>query len=589
MSLSWLWKKFRGEDKVQHDEDKTNQVKEDKKNHHHKEDKKPKTRRHSFVGSSVGVHTRPGRSYSSATNGTNNSNSHNNRNSVPIPTPQTHQTRHKQQKTPTGSPATVVSGSVGSVGGGGGAVVVVEGMVKDEEKKEEEDGGMVLVGLFDYEARTENELSFKKNEYLKVLKQTNSDWWLVKSMITSLTGHVPLSFLAKLKSIEAEPWYFGNMKRGECERHLLHTLNDHGSFLVRDSESRKNEYSLSVRDMDKVTHYRIRPQDQGGVFITRRNPFPSLHALVAFYSVEDKGLCTRLNKPCVRLDTPDTPGLSYNTCDVWEIPSEQIHLVRQLGSGQFGEVWEGLWNRTVPVAVKTLRPGRMNPQEFLAEAKVLKNLRHAKLIQLYAVSTQKTPIYIITELMKNGSLLDYLRGKGRGLPLAEQIYVGQQVASGMEYLEEQKFIHRDLAARNVLVGDNHTVKVADFGLSRLVQEEEYEAHEGAKFPIKWTAPEALTHNRFTTKSDVWSFGVLLMEITTGGATPYPGLTNAEVVEHLERGYRMPQPPSCPPKLYNLMLQCWAKTSDRRPSFYHLHYFLDDFFTIDESDYREVVT
>ena len=152
----------------------------------------------------------------------------------------------------------------------------------------------------------------------------------------------------------------------------------------------------------------------------------------------------------------------------------------------------------------------------------MKKLRHPKLIQLYAVCTLEEPIYIITELMKNGSLLEHLQGKGRTLKLPQLIDMSAQIASGMAYLESQNYIHRDLAARNVLVGENNIVKIADFGLARLIKEDEYEARVGARFPIKWTAPEAANYSKFSIKSDVWSFGILLTELVTYGRIPYPG-------------------------------------------------------------------
>ena len=122
----------------------------------------------------------------------------------------------------------------------------------------------------------------------------------------------------------------------------------------------------------------------------------------------------------------------------------------------------------------------MDPKDFLCEAQIMKKLRHPKLIQLYAVCTNEEPIFIITELMKNGSLLEYLQGKGRTMKLQQLIDMSAQVAAGMAYLESQNYIHRDLAARNVLVGDNNIVKIADFGLARLIKEDEYEARVGAR-------------------------------------------------------------------------------------------------------------
>lgn len=216
-------------------------------------------------------------------------------------------------------------------------------------------------------------------------------------------------------------------------------------------------------------------------------------------------------------------------------------------------MWEGSWNNTTAVAIKTLKPGTMDPKDFLAEAQIMKKLRHAKLIQLYAVCTLEEPIYIITELMRNGSLLEYLQGnkiilfnylcffifiylfiyiyiyillfligKGKTLNLQRLIDMAAQIAAGMAYLESQNYIHRDLAARNVLVAELNVVKIADFGLARLIKEDEYEARIGARFPIKWTAPEAANYSKFSIKSDVWSFGILLTELVTYGRIPYPG-------------------------------------------------------------------
>ncbi|XP_054741164.1 uncharacterized protein LOC129246396 isoform X2 [Anastrepha obliqua] len=395
-----------------------------------------------------------------------------------------------------------------------------------------------------------------------------------------------LSEFTRGEFLNEKPWYFRKIKRIEAEKKLLLPENEHGAYLIRDSESRHNDYSLSVRDGDTVKHYRIRQLDEGGFFIARRTTFRTLQELVEHYSKDSDGLCVNLCKPCVQIEKPVTEGLSHRTRDQWEIDRTSLKFVRKLGSGQFGEVWEGLWNNTTPVAIKTLKSGTMDPKDFLAEAQIMKKLRHTKLIQLYAVCTVEEPIYIITELMKHGSLLEYLQGKGRSLKMAILIDMAAQIAAGMAYLEQQNYIHRDLAARNVLVGDNNVVKIADFGLARLIKEDEYEARVGARFPIKWTAPEAANYSKFSIKSDVWSFGILLTELVTYGRIPYPGMTNAEVLTQVEHGYRMPAPPSCEPRLYEIMLECWHKDPMRRPTFETLQWKLEDFYTSDQSDYKE---
>lgn len=150
--------------------------------------------------------------------------------------------------------------------------------------------------------------------------------------------------------------------------------------------------------------------------------------------------------------------------DKWEIDRASLKLKEKLGAGQFGEVWEGVWNNLTPVAIKSLKEGSMDKDQFLAEASIMKKLRHDKLIKLYAVVTLEEPILIVTELMKNGSLLDYFRiGDGRSLKFPLLVDICAQVAQGMAFLESKNFIHRDLAARNILVGENAIVKIADFG------------------------------------------------------------------------------------------------------------------------------
>lgn len=413
----------------------------------------------------------------------------------------------------------------------------------------------VFIALYDYEARTAEDLTFRKGDKLKILNNSDGDWWQASLVGSNQTGYIPSNYVARAQSIEAEEWFHGRIRRQLAEKALMNSAKV-GGFLIRESESKPGDYSLSVRDHDSVKHYRIRTLDDGGYYITRRVPFRTLNELVNHYKYDSDGLCLCLTEPCRNLEMPQTADLSHNTKDQWEIPRATIKLAKKLGSGQFGDVWEGMWNGTTPVAVKTLKHGSMSSDDFLKEAAIMKKLRHPKLVQLYAVCTDEAPFYIVVELMKNGSLLDYLHDKGRALRLPQLVDMAAQIAAGMAFLESQNFIHRDLAARNILVGDNNVCKVADFGLARVVQENEYTAREGAKFPIKWTAPEAALMNRFSIKSDVWSFGILLTELITYGRIPYPGMTNAEVLQQVERGYRMPSPPGNPEALYAIMLDCW---------------------------------
>lgn len=293
------------------------------------------------------------------------------------------------------------------------------------------------------------------------------------------------------------------------------------------------------------------------------------------------GLCCRLGKPC-RTQKPQKPWWQ----DEWEVPRESLKLVEKLGAGQFGEVWMGFYNGHTKVAVKSLKAGSMSPSAFLAEANLMKKLQHPRLVRLYAVVT-KEPIYIITEFMEKGSLVDFLKtSEGVKLSTNKLLDMAAQIAEGMAFIEAKNYIHRDLRAANILVSDTLCCKIADFGLARLIEDNEYTAREGAKFPIKWTAPEAINYGTFTIKSDVWSFGILLTEIVTYGRIPYPGMTNPEVIQNLERGYRMPQPDNCPAELYELMRQCWKESPEERPTFEFMKSVLEDFFTATEGQYQQ---
>uniref|UniRef100_A0A8C8R974 Tyrosine-protein kinase n=1 Tax=Pelusios castaneus TaxID=367368 RepID=A0A8C8R974_9SAUR len=414
--------------------------------------------------------------------------------------------------------------------------------------------------LYDFRARSAEELSVSRGDKLCVLKE-EGEYVLARRLSGEpALGYVPANYVARINEepFSHRPWYFKGVSRNEAQQLLLSPPNQHGSFLIRDSESSQGEYSLSVRNHAKVSHFRICKAPDGSLYIQKGQTFPSMEDLLTFYTVNWKVVQSPLLQPCI----PKTPPVR----DEWERPRSEFILWRKLGEGYFGEVWEGLWKNTVPVAIKIIKQADMKAEDFAKEIQNLKRLKHERLIQLHAVCSVGEPLYIVTELMRKGNLQGYLSSEGRALSTLHLINIACQVADGMTYLEEQHIVHRDLAARNILVGDNLICKIADFGLARLLKDDVYSTSGSTKIPVKWTAPEVANYHTYSLKSDVWSYGILLYEVFTYGQTPYEEMTNQETILQISKGYRLPRPHTCPPEIYLVMLECWKSNSEERPTF-----------------------
>ncbi|KFV58549.1 Tyrosine-protein kinase Srms, partial [Gavia stellata] len=420
----------------------------------------------------------------------------------------------------------------------------------------------LFIALYAFTARSAEELSVSAGDKLRVLREEGCSPSLAQKVQEPLGWTRPrlctISLHCTNPSALPPSWYFSKISRNEAEQLLLSPPNQHGSFLVRDSESSKGEYSLSVRNHAKVSHFRICKSPGGSLYIQKGHPFPDMEELLAFYTEHWKVIQSPLLQPCSPATPPERDG--------WERPRWEFTLRRKLGEGYFGEVWEGLWRNTVPVAIKIIKAD-MKAEDFTKEIQNLKRLRHEKLIQLHAVCSLDEPVYIITELMRKGNLHSYLNSpEGKSLGTSHLLNIACQVADGMRYLEEKHIVHRDLAARNILVGEELTCKIADFGLARLLKDDIYSTSSSTKIPVKWTAPEAANYRTYSLKSDVWSYGILLYEVFTYGQIPYEGMTNQETVRQITRGYRLPRPSSCPPEIYSIMLECWSGNTEERPTF-----------------------
>eukprot|EP00731_Ephydatia_muelleri_P014776 Em0008g496a len=266
------------------------------------------------------------------------------------------------------------------------------------------------------------------------------------------------------------------------------------------------------------------------------------------------------------------------------IPRHEIETKSALGHGQFGGVHKGKWKSPkgeCEVAIKVLDPTKSHNDEdkvkFLQEAAIMAQFKHPNVILLYGIVSEGGPLMLVIELAHNKDLRTHLmtmRPDPGQMILSHVrqslLTYSQQVALGMQYLSSKSFVHRDLAARNVLVTKACVCKIADFGLSRNLDEENYYFSHGGMVPVKWTAPEAVCYKKYSTASDVWSLGCVLYEIWSLGFKPFETISNAEVVENINAGYRLPPPPGCPLLIYEIMIHCWCPDDHARPSFRDIH-------------------
>ncbi|XP_072035280.1 angiopoietin-1 receptor-like [Amphiura filiformis] len=298
---------------------------------------------------------------------------------------------------------------------------------------------------------------------------------------------------------------------------------------------------------------------------------------------------TRSN-PSFAFDVDDYEDINdkeyeYVKSSKWDVSWGDLNLSGQiLGKGNFGEVQLGkvrIKGRWMKAAVKTLKDGTPDSEKALFKEEFATMTRighHPNVVNILGSCEYAGSLYVILEYVPHGNLRKFLRKSRLEMPAGGEkpgrvvsnlnpdqlLKFAVGVAEAMKHISATGIIHRDLAARNILVGKGLTSKVADFGMSR--EENIYVQASSQRVPTRWLSIESLTEKMYTTKSDVWSFGILLWEIATLGGTPYSDMETKYLAYHLTEGYRMPKPDNCEQEMYDLMLKCWQENPDDRPSF-----------------------
>ncbi|KAI0986061.1 hypothetical protein GJ496_001537 [Pomphorhynchus laevis] len=421
-----------------------------------------------------------------------------------------------------------------------------------------------LICMFSFTGDNDNDLSFRSGEELYLLDSNHreSHEWLLVRNGQNRIGKIPRHYVRAQneRTLSKYPW-------------LLEKA-------TRSSEHYPGSYTLSLKG-EKVEHYRIK-YINGSYTIDEETFFDDILKLIEHYQFNADGLCENLVMPITwalmcQADSNNCKQLAITQSTIdWKyfqdrnlhIDAENIQLINSIGEGEHGRVFQASMHMdsdiSRTVAVKTYLKANATSR-FLQETKVMICLDCPHVIDFYGVALINDNLCIITEYMTNGNVLDYLITRGRNVISVEQLHsFAVDCCRALVYLESLNIVHRDVAASNVLLDSDLKAKLSDFGLA-FFDTEEKRAVPG-KIRVKWTALESLENKIYSSKSDVWSYGVFLWELFSFGRQPYPRLPNNSVHSFLKSGCRMSNPDNCPEYICKQMSNCWLKNPDDRPAF-----------------------
>ncbi|XP_041863312.1 tyrosine-protein kinase ZAP-70 [Melanotaenia boesemani] len=466
----------------------------------------------------------------------------------------------------------------------------------------------IRTGVFD---------KMRDNMLREYVKQT---WNLEgEAMEQAIISQAPqLEKLIATTAHEKMPWYHGKINRQEGERRLYSGAQPDGKFLVRDKED-ASTFALSVVYGKTVYHYQVIQDKSGKLSMPEGTKFDTIWQLVEYLKMKPDGLVTVLGEACVNGKvTEKTPSLpanrragpngytpppravtvvpkaatavpdsellpmdcagfnpyhNPNEIKKFNIQRDQLLMDEvELGSGNFGCVKKGVLRTDagqIDVAIKVLKSDneKLVKDEMMREAEIMHQLSNPFIVRMLGLCNAEH-LMLVMEMAAAGPLNKFLSTNKDTVTVENIVNLMHQVSMGMKYLEEKNFVHRDLAARNVLLVNQQFAKISDFGLSKALGADDsyYKARTAGKWPLKWYAPECLNFHKFSSKSDVWSFGITMWEAFSYGGKPYKKMKGTEVGRFIESGSRMERPAACPERMYTVMTECWTYKQEDRPDF-----------------------
>ncbi|KAK5930584.1 hypothetical protein CgunFtcFv8_026806 [Champsocephalus gunnari] len=456
--------------------------------------------------------------------------------------------------------------------------------------------------------------SMRENMMREYVKQT---WNLEgEAMEQAIISQAPqLEKLIATTAHEKMPWYHAKITRQEGERRLYSGAQPDGKFLVRDREE-SGTFALSMVYGKTVYHYQILQDKSGKYSMPEGTKFDTIWQLVEYQKMKADGLMTNLREACLNgkaaAKTPSIPTTRRAPANGYtppphaskmatNVPADRVVLpmdcevfnpyhnpneVRkfniqrsqllvdevELGSGNFGFVKKGVLKTDsgqLDVAIKVLKSDneKLVRDDMMREAEIMHQLNNPFIVRILGLCNAEN-LMLVMEMAAAGPLHKFLSTNKDTVSVENIVNLMHQVSMGMKYLEEKNFVHRDLAARNVLLVNKQFAKISDFGLSKALGADNnyYKARIAGKWPLKWYAPECINFHKFSSKSDVWSFGVTMWEAFSFGGKPYKKMKGPEVMRFIDSGSRMDCPAVCPERMYTMMKECWIYKHEERPDF-----------------------